>query len=284
MAYDVQLAQLNTGAFGLQQANTYFGFPGDGTSAGVNFHTLLMSFWACGPLGLNPANYAAVWPEFDAARFFTFDPGYVNGIMFTNISLSPSNHFYHGTWVLPSPGMRMHFLMSVDTHAQRVQVYINDQRIAVADVWIGTPPFDFNLGPTANAWDWNVSGVATSGRYPALGDMWLTNPPAFVDLSVTANRRKFINADLTPVDLGDTGNATFGTSPNIYNSIRVGGVATDILINRGSGGGTWRATSNPPTLQAPGSCALPIPPPAGPAPSKLGLLRQPLLYFAGLTP
>jgi hypothetical protein len=278
MAYDVTLAQLNTNISGLSVANTHFGFPQPG-----NFHTLLMSFWACGPLANAPgtSGYAGIWPEFNSAEFFTFDPGFSNGIKFTNQTLGANNSFYHGIWVVPSPGMRMHFLLSVDTHAQTVQLYINDQRVPVSDAWTGTPPFDFNLGPyPANIWAWDVSAVIGSGRAPALGDAWIANPPAFVDLSVTANRRKFINADLTPVDLGNTGAGPFGTSPNIYMSVRPGGVATDILINRGTGGGTWGYSQNPPTLQDAGACTRPIPPPQ-PATPKLWLLRVPKVQFIG---
>jgi len=108
--------------------------------------------------------------------------------------------------------------------------------------------------------------VVATGLHPALADAWITNTPSFVDLSVKANRRRFINADLTPVDLGIIGTNPFGYQPAMYMSVRPGGVAPDILNNLGVGGGAWSASGGtPPTFQTPGSCALP------PSPLKLAI-------------
>lgn len=258
MAYALPLVQINANIRGLVIANAGFGFPSGA------FHTLLMSYWMCGPIG--SAGTASIWPDFfSSAEFFKFGPG-ANSVALTNHTLGSGSAFYQATFASPTPGTLMHFLLSVDTHAQTVQVYINDQPVTLTGTaWTGTPPFDFTINPI-NDWFWEVAGVLAAGVYPALADVWITNPPSFVDLSVTANRRKFINRDLTPVDLGNTGTEPFGTTPNIYMSVRPGGVATDFLTNRGSGGGTWSADQNPPTMQAAGVCPLPPPPPPLPPP------------------
>lgn len=260
MPYDVTLAQINANIFGLSRANSAWGFP-----ANTDFHTLLLSYWMCGPFGTSPTTlhlYSSIWPEFLSAPFFSFDAGAANNITFTNQMLGSAAHFYQGVWAFPSPGYRVHMMMSADLHAQVVQVYVNDAPVTLTgETWTGTPPFNFNIANTINIWEWNVAGTIASGSHPALGDAWLHNTPAFVDLSVVANRRRFINADLTPVNLGDTGTEPFGYQPAMYMSIRPGGVAADILLNRGLGGGSWNASAPPPTIQAPGSCILPMPPP-----------------------
>jgi hypothetical protein len=132
------------------------------------------------------------------------------------------------------PTCQGHVLLSFDLVAGVAQAYIND---------VARP-----LGSTTPPAAWFTAGVpfaantVTDESYPPggyLADLWFSQTPSFVDLSVTANRRKFINADLTPVDLGTTGTAPFGTAPTIYQSIRPGGVAADFLTNRGAAGGTF---------------------------------------------
>src|SRR4029077_11916087 len=263
--YNIKLVQLNTNIEGLGQSNTAWGFP-----ANTNFHTLLMSYWMCGPAatpGGGGSGVCGVWPEFNTAPFFAFDPS-SNGIKLTNRSLGSAGHFFQGSFSLPPPpGLLMHFMLSVDTHAQIVQVYINDNAAAVTGgTWTGTPPFDFNVANNANIWYWDVSGVISSLQYPALADVWISNPPSFVDLTIEANRRKFINHDLSPVDLGDLGMHPFGYQPALYMSVRPGGVPADIQINRGLGGGSWGASTAPPTFQASGVCTSPPAPPPPPPP------------------
>jgi hypothetical protein len=279
--YDVTLAQLNANIDGLSRANTAWGFPPTAYPSGTpnRFHTLLMSYWMCGPQGTGTfTGWSSVWPEFGTATFFTFDPGMANGISFTNPAVGALDHFFQGTWTLPTPGYRLHFLMSVDTHAQVVQLYVNDQPVVITGTWTGTQPLDFYIYTSGNLWRWDVSGVILNGTQPALGDAWLSNTPSFVDCSIVANRRRFINADLTPVDLGNTGTVPFGYQPAMYMSVRPGGVASDITLNRGIGGGSWGADGDPPTLQAAGLCTIATPPPAPPKP-RLWLLRQPELHF-----
>lgn len=279
MPYSMQLAQINTNAGGLGASNTAWGFP-----ANTNFHTLLMSYWMCGPYQTAPGatGSPSIWPAFSSAKFFGFGPGSNSTtpgspfIGLTNRSAAAYSAFFTGNISNPLPtsplGCLLHFMMSVDTHAQVVQVYINDQPVTITSpTWDNsgtatglTPPFDFNIANNVNIWAWDVSGVISTGIHPTLGDAWISNTPSFVDLSVTANRRRFIDSQMLPVDLGDTGTLPFGYQPAMYMSIRPGGVATDILTNRGVGGGTWGYSQNPPTFQTDGVClAIPVPPNGG---------------------
>jgi hypothetical protein len=271
MAYEQTLAQINTNLGGMSRSNTPWGFP-----ANTNFHTLLMSYWMCGPHAApGYTGWPGVWPAFTSAEFFGFGPG-INGsvagnpfIFFTNQATwgaAPYTGFFSGNIPPPLPtspaGCLLHFMMSVDTHAQVVQVYINDKPVTVTGTWTGAQPLDFNIANILNIWDWDVSGVISAAVHAALGDAWISNTPSFVDLSVVANRRKFISSQYTPVDLGNDGSAPFGYQPAMYMSVRPGGVATDILTNRGVGGGTWGYSQNPPTFQTDGVClAIPLPPP-----------------------
>lgn len=256
MAYNLQMAQINTNTFGLTASNTSWGFP-----ASTNFHTVLMSYWMCGPVAASGyTGQPGIWPAFNSAAFFAFEPLSSPGITLSNQALGPSAYFFTGNIPHPQPttptGCLLHFLMSVDTHAQVVQVYINDQPQPVTGTWTGAPPYDFNIG-SINIWEWVVSGVIASGIHPAFGDAWISNTPSFVDLTNIANRRKFISRELQPVDLGATGTLPFGYQPALYMSIRPSGVATDILNNLGVGGGSWNYSgANPPTFQTDGTCTV----------------------------
>ena len=53
-----------------------------------------------------------------------------------------------------------------------------------------------------------------------------------IDLTNTTTRRKFINADLTPVDLGSDGATPTGTAPTVYFT----GGPSDFATNLGTGG------------------------------------------------
>ena len=274
MPYDLQLAQINTNFGGLNITHLgALGFPEN-----TNFDTLLMSYWMCGPH--DPARASPkIWPMFGSAHIFDFAAdnsvpltgGGLCGIALRRTVGSAAPPFFTADIPPPlpttPPGCLLHFLMSVDTSTQTVQVYINDKPITLIDpTWIGSPPFHFNNGPfmDSSIWSWDVKS-ATTTWHPALGDAWITNPPGFVDLSVTANRRKFISNMLTPVDLGDAGTLAFGYQPHIYMSIRSGGVPSDILTNLGDGGEVWTIESGstgPPSEQTDGIClAIPVPPP-----------------------
>lgn len=263
MPYDVQLAQINTTLGGIQNGSGYNGFPGNSTPPFTNFRYLLYSQWVCSPLG-GGGIHASIGPSF--VPFLGFGS---TGVNLTGVGVaggSSNSTIYSGSFA-PAliNGIRSHMILSVDTVTETIQVYINDQPVTLSGAWEAGGPWYFNLNYGFGRWDWDVSGALTSGAYPGIGDVWCASPPGFVDLSVTANRRKFINADLSPVDLGATGTAPFGYQPSIYLSVRPGGVATDILINRGGGNPTLTYDGSAPTFQATGLCTLPVLPPPPPS-------------------
>jgi len=169
--------------------------------------------------------------------------------------------------------VRSHCLLSVNTSTQTVQLYVNDKPMSLlSGGWTGSGPLAIDTGPFGQF----KFDIGSLGGYPACADVWSSAPGSFVDLSVTANRRKFINGDLSPVDLGATGSNPFGTQPPIWLTVPSGGVATDFLHNYGTGGAMILQGVGPPSisLQAPGVCHLP-PPPPGLAMDDLSLLTIP---------
>lgn len=77
-------------------------------------------------------------------------------------------------------------------------------------------------------------GAKANGTTPivmSLYEFWF-GLGIFLNVNTTSNRRKFINADLTPVGLGSDGSTPTGTAPKIYLS----GAPSDFITNKGSGG------------------------------------------------
>src|SRR5215467_13145027 len=114
----MQLVQINTNSGGLGRPNTAWGFP-----ANTNFHTLLMSFWMCGPWSSSASGSPGIWPAFLSADFFGFGPG-VNSVIsgnpflaLRNQTMPPYTGFFTGNIPPPQPtspvGCLLHFLMSV---------------------------------------------------------------------------------------------------------------------------------------------------------------------------
>jgi len=60
-------------------------------------------------------------------------------------------------------------------------------------------------------------------------------PNQFIDFDVESNRRLFLNADGTPVDLGADGSTPTGIQPMLYLSLREGEGADQFAVNRGFG-------------------------------------------------
>jgi hypothetical protein len=81
-------------------------------------------------------------------------------------------------------------------------------------------------------------GAATDGTSKFNGeidDLWL-KMGTYIDFSIPENREKFRNAEGQPVDLGETGSAPIGVSPEVYLSSRQTGLA-NWHTNKGNGGG-----------------------------------------------
>lgn len=262
MAYDVTLAQVNASPGGISStAYTQMGFPT------TDWNTMLYSQWMCGPIDIH-GNACGIGPDFSQLLDVYSLGGRFN--LGRNAVSYPGN-FFTGTFPMPALGVRHHYLMSINTLTQVIQLYIDDQPVVVSGTWM-RPPGSTAFYTSAQPYGWDNENVGTSITRPGIGDMFLMTLPGdtWVDLSVVSNRRKFINADLTPVYLGPNGQFPFGTEPQIYCTIPAGSTnPNDILTNNGMGGTNFAANSPGLTFQTPGSCSLPTPPP--PPPAKLAM-------------
>lgn len=159
-------------------------------------------------------------------------------------------------------GVYYNILVSVDGPGNVAQAYINDAVLPPTEsTWFTSSTITRPTGQASNP----LAILANEnflGTNPCVADAFWDTPSGFFDLDDEANRRKFINADGSPVFLGDNGQIPLGHSPLIYLSVPTGGVATDFNINRGSLGGNFNGSG---TLCIPGPTPTPTPTPA-PAP------------------
>ena len=157
-----------------------------------------------------------------------YGDGALHGGAASQVAIMDSDPFAAAGWA--------HFLWSVDTQGQVAQLYINDTSVAVS-----TPaayPIDIVLP---------ADGIMTNKILTATcyADLYLAATDSFYDLTDVANRRKFIDASGDPVFLGADGSLPTGTAPQLFLSVPPGGIASDMLVNRGSGGGLFTAYTSP---------------------------------------
>jgi hypothetical protein len=153
---------------------------------------------------------------------------------------------YNANYALPA-NQQWHVLVSVNCTTRVVQVYVNDVPLTpVSGGWTGTGNMPGQLSTTSL----NIGSGLTS--FPGVANIWEATTPTWIDLSVVANRRKFINADLSPVDLGPNGGTPFGTNPPIYLIAKTG--PNDFATNYGTGGSLGIQGGVTLTMQAPGTC------------------------------
>ena len=249
--YDVTLVQVNGNIFGygVNSPASAFGFPTG------PFDTVLFSMWTCLP-PLPTSGTSGGGPAY--TNFFSLDAVGASNTLQFGIP-SPATQFFNGTFTnSPSIGsLRSHHLISVNCATQTVQYYVNDVPITLTSGgWTSTGSFHFTT--FSNGWLFDV-GSGFGLAFPAFADVWFANTSSFIDLTVTANRRKFINSDLTPVDLGSDGSLPLGHPPPIFQTILSGGVPNDFLINRGIGPDFTLHSDITLSFQLPGTCTLPIP-------------------------
>lgn len=127
-----------------------------------------------------------------------------------------------------------HILMSWDLANSVAHCYVNDS--TTGNGLNSTVNTDIQYNALYGPGDWSVgAGIdGTVGVYQKLpGDICnLYFTDEYIDISSTTNRRKFINADGTPVSLGSDGSTPTGTAAKIL----MGGDAT--YWNAGTNGGT----------------------------------------------
>lgn len=120
------------------------------------------------------------------------------------------------------------------------------------------------IAPSSNvAWagqePWGIA-AEPGGSFKApvcLAEFYVAAGQHVSPLSTTANRRKFITAGGSPVDLGNDGSTPTGAAPTIYLHIDDGEAAANFATNRGTGGNftvngalTTCATSPPVSVDA----------------------------------
>ena len=121
-----------------------------------------------------------------------------------------------------------HVMASWDLSITTAHVYVD----GVSDYAEITAPTDDTIDWTrANSWVGTQD--AFSNKLNAdIFDLYM-NFAEYIDLSVEANRRKFIDADGYPVDLGTDGSLPTGTSPIVF----LTGNLPGFITNTGTGGG-----------------------------------------------
>jgi len=101
--------------------------------------------------------------------------------------------------------------------------------------------------------DWFIGSSPTPSFFlnGCLAELYF-NTVEYLDFSVAANRRKFIDSNRKPVDLGADGSRPTGTAPIIYQRVARGASPSTFATNLGSGGnftitGTLTAGSTSPS-------------------------------------
>ena len=95
----------------------------------------------------------------------------------------------------------------------------------------------YNFGSGATNYGTSMSVASKVGQAPfagAIAELYYA-PNQFIDFDIEANRRLFLNADGTPVDLGEDGSTPTGSKPITYLSLREGEGAEQFGVNRGIG-------------------------------------------------
>lgn len=150
----------------------------------------------------------------------------------SNFQMRSAAHTAGATW--------LHVLASWDRNgapgSAKEHLYVNDVNEKVVTI-IGTD--------TADLWstftDWALGGATDVSP---LTDLWngcmaefYLAVNQFLDFSVAANRRKFIQANGNPADLGPNGARPTGTAPTMYHTLKRGDpTPANFAINRGTGG------------------------------------------------
>ena len=127
------------------------------------------------------------------------------------------------------------FSVNISASDKSIRYYSNDADQGAGNPTDTTNPFRFGGGAgesrqfmiASNALSQQAFGGAMAEIYYA--------PNQFIDFDVESNRRLFLNADGTPVDLGADGSTPTGIQPMLYLSLREGEGAEQFGANRGFG-------------------------------------------------
>lgn len=200
----------------------------------ANSPTLLMSLWFLRPTGsaafaiLNGGGGGFIWDLI---------PNVGSGTVFTRLDNSNSDVYdstnmtsitVADTWV--------NVLLAYNRSTGARQRYVQDTDKS-SDT---SGPTGFDLALAENALQLPPTGDTTTG----LSMVYIST--GFLDFSVEANRRKFIDAEGKPVDLGADGSLPTGSQPEIF--------APDGNIGNNLGsGGNATVTGTPTEIAGPGA-------------------------------
>lgn len=165
-------------------------------------------------------------------------------------------------------GVRSHLLISIDSVAQVLQVYVNDTPLAITTGgWTGSGTMTISTTPGISTWVVTGAGSwsAAPGGGPGVADLWMAAPASFYDLTVVANRRRFINADLSLVDLGVNGSEPLGVAAPIFLTVRPGDTNAGHFVSNNGTGGAFTQLPGSIAFEPGGVCIVPtiIVPPTG---------------------
>lgn len=170
----------------------------------------------------------------------TLRPNWANGVNGIGQTLTSGQATSASTI---TAAMWINILMAWDctiTSSPMATVYFNDAAKALVDFGISGTGFEVQLasilGWAIGAQYYEDSG-AQSFFTGDMYDLWFA-PDQYIDFSIEANRRKFIDADGAPVDLGANGNLPTGTAPAIF----LHGGASSFATNQGTAGDIFAVT------------------------------------------
>jgi hypothetical protein len=254
--YDLKLIHLDELTLTLNAPGNLLGFP-------LTFNYLLFSCWLC--LSGDGASRAFQWSNLATMFNITINRDRVQVVLVSGPGLPVwFNGLFNHSFVGPIANVQV----SVNALTGTVQCYVNDVALTLSSGGATLAPVPFSI--TAFWCDWLLDAEGAGPPGVGIGDIYTAAPAAFFDLTVTANRRKFQNADLSPVDIGVDGSGPLGVQPAVYLTGR-SGVANDLGTNNGTGGPlTITPAALPLSFLSDGTCTTPWPPP-GPPPPMPGL-------------
>ena len=125
-----------------------------------------------------------------------------------------------------------HILAAWDLAVPRVDIYIDDVEDADTPITLTDDTIDYTRDNAGIGHMWLSSNPGTFKFNGCMADLYFQDGE-FLDFTSAPNRRKFIDAGGSPVDLGADGSTPTGTQPLVFLSGDTDGWHT----NLGSGGG-----------------------------------------------
>lgn len=129
-------------------------------------------------------------------------------------------------------GQWNHILIWFDPTVADGDIYVNDVNVTISRT--------FNVTTKSMSTTWSYlfrSGSATPWTYTGDASDYYYNDSQALDFAIEANRRKFIDANGYPVDLGANGSLPTGSQPIVFLHLADGDAVSSYATNKGYGGG-----------------------------------------------